>query len=126
MRKNRHLMIGALLTAVAVMAFSPARALAEELAIEETGEILSEETAGSSAGLVTKIEAPEKSEYSFDYKPILDKVLEELPKTAQVWYGDDCRTMDISWKCEEDYDKDLDSYHFIPYIEGESFAEDAD
>ncbi|MCR5475905.1 MAG: Ig-like domain-containing protein, partial [Lachnospiraceae bacterium] len=46
--------------------------------------------------------------------------------TAQVWYGDDCRTMDISWKCEEDYDKDLDSYHFIPYIEGESFAEDAD
>ena len=126
-----------LLTCAGMAAIITATALPDRVYADEmTGEISLSEEAGldtASSGLltengsdmITKIDPPDRTEYSFEYKVILDELLEELPKTAKVWFGDEERTVDITWKCEEDYDLKLDEYHFVPVARGEVFADDA-
>ena len=75
---------------------------------------------------ITKITPPEKTEYSFEYKMILAELLKELPQSLEVWHGEERNTIEIIWKCQDNYDKELDIYHFVPDLEGYRLADDVE
>ncbi len=75
---------------------------------------------------ITKIDAPDKTEYSFEYKMILAELLYKLPRSLKVWHDEESTTINIIWKCEENYDKELDEYPFVPDLEGYTLAKETD
>ena len=75
---------------------------------------------------ITKIDTPEKSEYSFGRKPIYAALMTQLPQTLKVWHNDESKIINIIWKCEDDYNKELDEYRFVPDLEGYDLAKDVE
>ncbi|MCR5475823.1 MAG: Ig-like domain-containing protein, partial [Lachnospiraceae bacterium] len=74
-------------------------------------------------GMITAIEAPDRTEYSFEYKPALDSLLAELPQTLTVETGDKKQEIEAKWVCEEDYNKYPGLYPFIADLSGYELAE---
>lgn len=74
---------------------------------------------------ITKIDPPEKTDYTFEYKEALVSLLEELPGTLTIWHEKESKTIEVIWKSEEDYDDaKLYKYHFVPDLDGYKLAKD--
>lgn len=103
----------------------------KEPVMEDTAEDIPKEVSadepalnGAASVQITAIDPPEQTEYSFGYKYSLPRLLENLPSSLTVWHEDERDTIDIAWKCRDDYADDLDTYVFIPDLEGYSLAQD--
>ena len=49
-----------------------------------------------------------------DYKLAMIELRKLFPAQISVRTGSLSRTLDVSWECLEDYDEDLDVFHFVP------------
>lgn len=144
MNKIRKILTKITLFAVIISSVSPAYVYADELTVsDDTGMILEEagmediaedtaEAASASEaalkaadpGQITAIDLPEQTEYSFEYKYSLQRLLENLPSSLTVWHEDEKDTIDVVWKCPDDYASKKDTYVFIPDLEGYNLAQD--
>lgn len=90
----------------------------------EGDEALSDGFFADGAGTITKIEAPKKTEYTFEYKKALSVLLREFPKKIKAYRGNDSEDIKVTWKCEVNYSKDLDEYPFVAELKGYKLAKD--
>ncbi len=96
------------------------------------------------SSVITGFEAPDYAEtVNTDYKYALIELRKEFPAQltvrlgGKVSYQEDkngsriisgtedytTRAIDVTWKCREDYDEDLDVFHFFPDLGGYKLAE---
>ena len=132
-----------MLTTTVVFASRPAvNVFADEIEMNGTSEIL--ETLNEEAqlteltedgfsnegsletGVITAIDAPKKTDYSFKYKSAYVTLNKKLPDTLTVHMGDKTKQIKVSWICEGDYNDRLGKYTFIPDMEGYDLADGVD
>lgn len=90
----------------------------------EGDEALSDGFFADGAGTITKIEAPKKTEYVFDYKIALVSLVKDLPKKIKVYRGNNSENLSVTWKCEVNYSKEFEEYPFVPDMKGFTLAKD--
>lgn len=98
--------------------------LQEEISADE-GSSEDAVLSGSKAetGVITAIDAPKKTDYSFKFKSTYDTLNKELPDTLTVHTGDKTKQIKVRWICEGDYNDKLGKYPFIPDMEGYKLAD---
>ena len=76
--------------------------------------------------VITSIDEPDRTQYSFEYKGGLESLLKKLPQSLMVHAGPESFEVKVSWICTGDYNEALGDYHFIPDIKGYEVAEGVD
>ncbi|MBR6159919.1 MAG: Ig-like domain-containing protein [Lachnospiraceae bacterium] len=92
--------------------------------LTENGSAEELNAAGSKAdiGVITAIDAPSKTDYSFDFKMGYDALNKKLPKLT-VHIGNKTKQINVRWICDGDYNDQLGKYPFIPEMEEYKLAD---
>ncbi len=96
--------------------------LTEEYTYDPSGK--EDEPVIADIGEITAIEKPEIARFELEFKPALDRLLVNFPKTLTVHCGDDTYEIEVKWICDGDYSKSLGEYLFIPELSDYTLAED--
>ena len=96
--------------------------LTEEYTYDPSGK--EEEPVIADIGEIMAIDKPETARFELEFKPALDRLLANFPKTLTVHCGDDIYEIEVKWVCDGDYSKSLGEYLFVPELSDYTLAED--
>ena len=99
-----------------------------DLPSEESGDQVTLQADGEQAllqdgSIITGFDMPEETRKHFEYKFYLGSLIAGFPQTVTVFHDGTEDVINVSWKCEDDYDEDLDEYTFVPDLTGYTVAD---
>ena len=102
----------------------PAEKNADAGSSSDSGETVSGDAVSVDPDAISAIDKPEVTELTLEYKLALESLLEELPETVTIHFGDESRKIEADWICDGNYDEELGDYVFRPSLDGYKLARD--